>query len=423
MSQPLPTQSGNGLVEYFSKLKRPKGILSTEFPEKGFKFYGVDVNLKSLGDWATKGARRYRAAWLWINPASPVRRLNELPHVKQTCRFGEMEDFQFCSLLCTECRELQRQHPPLGRWIGQRLSLLEFKTNPFAGLSDDLEHAAYHTRQQFLRCHSMLYSNAALSRSLADDLIDSALEGAAQAVCEILGNPPHLCRATANLMIPVEPRALGSVQVLATEDGLRNRETANAVWNGERFSSELRLLIAAETKGAHHLGFWVPLIRSETGETLPGAPTAYEKLHGSAVFKDDLPDMRSFPGALPDRWRAYIKGNLAEKLFVSLPFIARTSDTKVRRECVAVLNVNADPPDGHDWHRAYHQEWLNLATREAAKFVEPAINALRLRTVVDMASGRGTLTTDLGHLSQYLEVSARSRLIEVDDGDKGSKNR
>jgi hypothetical protein len=337
------------------------------------------------------------------------RRLEEL---RTQCKLEKFDVTVFLSRLEKECEEALRTHPALHHWVHQRLSLLSFRRRPFAGLSETLHDIGTTLDRQFFECYGMAHSDAEAQLPLARQIVNQAIEAAAQAVCEVLGHPKHDCRATANLMLPVNVSDNDGPLVYDNPVALKNRQVAADIWQGENF--ERCLVVVAETRKAGHLGFWVPLLLSPNGDTLPGAPTALLQRHGSAVFKDDLPDLKPFGAALAHRWRAYIEDNLHERLFVSIPFVA-IADNVLQRDTVAVLNVNAHPPDGHDWNRAYHGEWLDISRKAARPFLQTAMNAMQLIVAVESYRRGARLDVDLGPWHKLPALSGPQEVVDGSD--------
>jgi hypothetical protein len=60
------------------------------------------------------------------------------------------------------------------------------------------------------------------------------------------------------------------------------------------------------------------------------------------------------------------------------------------------LNVNANPPDDDGWKRAYHREWLGIATDRVAPFVEVAHLAFLVKMAAKRMSGEEFLKLDTG---------------------------
>jgi hypothetical protein len=196
-----------------------------------------------------------------------------------------------------------------------------------------------------------------------------AMEAAAIAVAKALG--AENSGVSANLMVPVS----GAAEWMPTPEIRRNGDRSRALWAG--LNSENRLLIVAQTAGAEHVGFWVPLARAERGGPwLPGAPTAFRHGRGDAVFKEDLPPLSGFPDAVAARWKAYMITHFAQRMFVSVPFVAPKGGPGASRVVVSVLNVNVDAADLTGWRRASHPEWLKVARDRSRPFVEIAFEAL-----------------------------------------------
>jgi hypothetical protein len=306
----------------------------------------------------------------WLRPHEPFIKTTELSGLRELAGLDHLHNSDFAARLIDRSTELMREHPKLANWVQHRNAALEFIARPpKANVPEDLVDSELQLRHALMRANLLARSNRTLAANVAARVMRHAMEAAAIAVAKALG--AENSGVSANLMVPVS----GATDWTPTKDTLRNAERARALWAG--LGSEKRLLIVAQTAGADHVGFWVPLARAHRGGLwLPGAPTAFRHGQGDAVFKDDLPPLSGFPDTVADRWKTYMITDFAQRMFVSVPFVAPKGGPGGSRVVVSVLNVNVDASDLSGWRRASHPEWLKVARDRSRPFVEIAFEAL-----------------------------------------------
>lgn len=420
MEPPISNHDRSALRGHFrERCKPPWGFGRVSLPpDEGVSVSGVNLSVRPLAKGLTEGMRRRGAAWMWLRPEEPVLGLSDVPDLQRRVGMADMDESAFVGVITAECKQVSRDHPRLAHWVRKRIALLEYRTTPFFGLSDELRFAAMQLRQLLHRAQGLVYSDVREARKHLSDAIQGSLEGAALAAGEVLGAPPGRCPASASLMVRIRGEA-GS----PLPDGLGAgagdvRARADELWRG--LPDRDRLAVVVETEDAGHLGFWIPLA-GPNGQVLPGAPEAFREKRASAVFVDDPPDLSSFGPAVSGRWQEWIQQHVRARLFVSIPLVVPNPDRPAERSSVAVLNVNANPADDQNWFRAYHPEWLGIVTRETSQFVEVAVNAVRLARQIDLAFGRDRLGCDLGAWSEpFPGVPSQQlrRLAHAEDQDR-----
>lgn len=343
------------------------------------------------------------ASLIWIRPHEPCPSLSELPHIQSRAGLAHLDKAELARRLIHRARELARDHPPLRNWIQDRIAALEYLTAPpVPETPQELLDSAGTQRLSLLRLHLVARSGSEV-RTVADLLMREAMEAAARAVAGALNLEDG--NVSANLMIPLAASHLPPSQNRVV---MENRRLAEELWRG--LAATARLHIVAETRGTRHAGFWVPLARGDRSLVLPGAPAAYTNLRGDAVFKDDLPPLTGFSDAVAARWRSFITDQFAQRMFVSLPFLAPRGGTGRGRVVMCVLNVNVDAADMSGWYRARHPEWLKVARARSQPFVEIAFEALVL-LLAESGTRMARLDTGSDLLDTLPEI-ARKGLLE-----------
>ena len=357
-----------------------------------------------------RSSLRAEGAGRWLRPNSPCLGVEELGQLQSELGLTDIELRDFAKEIRYECLQLTRDHPELALWVRRRCTLLDLVLEPPAQPSSDSVRAQIGLHQTLMQAVSYVYSvsDTAAIVGMVDELSATALNAAAQEVCLILGK--GAAYVNANLMVPLRP----SSTVLNFNPGSRDAvERAERLWQ-TRVTAEKCLMVVAETESAGHLGFWVPLARGPSGFDLPGAPAAYFRLAGNAVFKDDLPDLVGFSTALNQDWHDYVRNYLHEDLFVSLPFLVPAAPPPSAATVVAsVLNVNVRPNNADSWRRAYHKEWMEIATARAAPFIEVAMQAFMVKMEAYRRAHRDFVALDTGSAPwNTLPGSEVVRLIE-----------
>jgi hypothetical protein len=293
------------------------------------------------------------------------------------------------------------------------LALLDFVAHADEEHATDSSHTAILLRSRLLQVVAYLYSlrPSGLVAASAEELSWAALSAASQELCISLATGP--CEYNANLMVPVS--SSGGKAELGAFSGMAAAERASTVWSAVP-EVERCLLVAAETEQAGHLGFWVPLARGNRGEYLPGAPAAFMGMSGTAVFKNDLPDLTGFPKEVNAAWGEYMHRHFKQDLFISIPYFVPMPNG-IGTKVAAILNVNVQSQN-ESWCRAYHKEWLDIATRRLAPFIELALYATLVRAEAARRNGDGYVELDTGALTwNNLPGVQVERLIEGSDNE------
>jgi hypothetical protein len=375
---PLSIHDSAALAEYFDRRLKPskwktgfKSIDSIAKLDVAIDVGPVKVHrLTELVRDLTLEPRLNFATLKWLRPHEPTMKLSELAGLGELAGLDHLHAADFATRLIHRSTELMRQHPLLANWVLHRNAALEFVARPpKASVPEELVDWELQLRHALMRAHLLARSSRGIAANAAARVMRHAMEAAAIAVAKALG--AENSGISANLMVPVS----GAAEWMPNEDTRRNAERALALWEG--LDSAHRLLIVAQTAGVEHLGFWVPVARAQRGGLwLPGAPTAYRHGQGDAVFKEDLPPLSGFPDAVATRWKAYMFGHFAQRMFVSLPFVAPRGGPGGARMVVSVLNVNVEASDLSGWRRASHPEWLKVARDRSRPFAEIAFEAL-----------------------------------------------
>ena len=326
----------------------------------------------------TNGSRLKFAAYTWLRPEPPTFGPKDIATVRAASGLDHFENRVFSNRLGEAFNDLIRSHPKLELWIRRRMALLDYE-RPQEEAFQELKDHALSMRFALAQAFAAAPQNPRDANLIAREVCANALTAAAEAARLVLGR--GACRFSANLMVPA---ALHNSLVPCLEPTaavLKNAQKAADLWKELPGSTTDKcLVVLAETADANQVGFWVPLSRGDHRNYLPGAPTAYFGLRGSAVFSDDLPTLEGFSRTLLDRWKLYMTQDFQDHMFVSLPLVIHRPEDGGRK-CIAVLNINASPQaqteDG--WRRAYHEEWLSLAPDRVAPFIEIALYAVNVQ--------------------------------------------
>jgi hypothetical protein len=389
--RPLPTHDHVTLNERFERVPRPKwarifGRIDGAIDDVN-DLNVVPVNIgfvKRIYRAASEGWRYSVAAWRWLRPARPALKLESLPGLQSLVGMDHVGVDTFATCLIEQCNETARDHPGLALWIANRVALLEYIARPPAAPDEDLKVAPMALGRLMMQAQYKRTADPEGAVALAQEVLSRAMHGAAHAVRSAFGAEDVDLNANLMFRCPHRPPiAAGDTRAQA------NARCGESLW-GPQPADTPCLVIVAESTNSRHLGFWIPMIKDEAGACLPGAPLAFTNRVGAAVFKDDLPPLKSFGGGLELRWLSYMATEFRDMLFVSVPF--RIPRGGKGRDTVAVLNVNVTPNDIAPWRRAYHAEWLKLARDRAEPFLDVAANALLLLTgkdpmaIIDSAS-------------------------------------
>lgn len=380
--QPISTYSSDQLCEYFKgHVQKPPWR-----PWLGAIDESVDISmdlgpvkigkLKDIFRNLTNESRYQYAAWKWLQPNPPTLGLKDLSGLKKFAGLDHLDLAAFLPSLGAYCTEMRRQYPALKYWIQRRHSLIEYLLQPPLHVPEELRETEINLRHILIQVLSVFYQERFTEAvDLAKSLSALAMEAAARAAFSVFAiDVKSRCPLSANLMVPTTLADANGPGYVPTSTAAKNAARAAELWR--ETTAHRCLVIVAETAEAQHIGFWTPLVYGDKGNSLPGAPEAFQQMEGSAVFKEDLPPFAGFPAKVQAKWSAYMLNHFAEKMFVSLPLKVPTptGGTIVP----AVLNVNAQPPDEDGWKRAYHKQWLSIARDRVAPFTEVAYHAFRV---------------------------------------------
>jgi hypothetical protein len=357
-----------------SYLQDSKLLVSRLPPLKNvLKLYREDISDKEKEDIVHAYARR----WLWPGDKGESNRLDFFRQIKKVASLSDAEFSDFLGQITQICQELSDEHTKLAIWISRRIALLEFlHTDPSPEtLPLKLEMPQSSIDQNLLMFQIRRTKNQKEKLRQTQDLVRQALTAAGQIVSRILGK--ETCDFWSNLMLLLAPSA-SALDLFAHETAQNNLLQADQIWKGCAETQE-RLYVVAESnepQESEYLGFWLPIYKNMENPPL-GAATAYLKAVGSAVFRDDLPlaPMRAvIPDEVVARWQIYMTQKFRHNIFVSLPLYRSRANNKV----LAVLNVNIRPKNLKDFRRAYHPEWLEIATYMAMPHICEAYKAFMI---------------------------------------------
>jgi hypothetical protein len=334
------------------------------------------------------------AAWRWLDMRQSILSLEDFDDFKQQYGGEGHSREGFARKVLDKCNAIKSDHPKLSNWIANRTALLELISEPpGASVPKELRFAVMTYRRILMEAVSHLAEAKLSLRYQKEDadakfdktygtaslVLAQSLFGAALMAQDLLSNKEE-CALSANLMVPVKSAQLDKL----TEQTIMHR--AKFVWSELRERSDKFLVVVAETRNARNLGFWVPLVLGEQGQTIPGAARAFQTGSSSSVFKADLPDLDGFSPELDKRWKADLIESVPEKMFVSLPLRLPIIGQE-KSEIVAVLNINVNAENELPWARAYHSDWLSIASERASQFIEVALYAWLIRTSVENCRG------------------------------------
>lgn len=311
----IRTHEQGELQNYFDTYLPPKRsrllalFAGAEDADLNFEIRGFKIPFRAKAvRYFARPFLRSEAARRWLSPNSPCVGVDELEQLQRELALTDVDLDGFAREMKSECIQISRAHPELSLWIRRRLSLLDFVVEPPKQMSTESVRVQTGLHLRLLQVVSYAYGldDPAAIAAMADELSATALDAAAQEVCSILGNGP--AAVNANLMVPLDASRIVFNFNPGSSDAV---ERASRLWQ-TRVVARRCLMVVAETERAGHLGFWVPLARGAGGSDLPGAPTAFFRLSGDAVFKDDLPDLIAFPQDLGRYWQEYIHTYLHE---------------------------------------------------------------------------------------------------------------
>lgn len=306
-------------------------------------------------------------AYDWVNPKNPMNLEEARNRLRQIDDSERPTIEEKANLLILKCQAFGRNNSFSG-WVKKRCALLEiFIDSPRV---PDIEHTKpwiYLFRKLIKAFGELKTGKQTSAAASAFEVLQESLDVAAKHVSVILKK--SYSKVSGNLMIPLGFDYQKKEPWFPGEIPKANFQRALTVWGSWAKKATKCLVIVGETpKPSGYLGFWIPLIQRE--KHLPGAPFAFSKSRGSAVFKNDLPMLQGFPDTMKKRWFSYMKKDFNEDMFLSIPLLNENNDT------IAVFNINSvsSPDDG--WKRAYHDEWLNIAINRASHYLALAYAAI-----------------------------------------------
>lgn len=323
------------------------------------------------------------ARWQWLLPREDPYGLDDLPRLQRFCGLDHIGLEPFRSELRVVCLELREEHPKLSLWIDKRIALLDFKRGRVQDLPQDKVYLGIMFRQSQMLAQNLVHKGefkdaAKMARQLANE----AMHAAGQvAKLHLARDVSKQWQISANLMVPYDFTDLSREDFFPDDISKTNNEKASTLW---RSIGNIRkcLVAVAETPDAGHLGFWVPLSSGAINMQLPGAPEAFHKLEGKAIFKEDLPPLTGFSAELTAAWINYMINEVNGHVILSTPFISPKSPSQSFEDVVAVFNMHISPHD-ESLKRAYHKEWLTVVSKQISQFIEVSYNATRFRILAE----------------------------------------
>lgn len=355
-------------------VNRQSGSNNSQEIELKFKAVTVSFKIRDLFRNWTYPQNLNSAVARWLQPEALG--LDDIDRLRWESKLDYLDTKSFVLALKDACKEVGIQDEPLKLWIFNRTSLLDYLLFPPSGQSTDLLEADLKLGILLNRARGFLELDPVRVREYAKKTLAQALESAANATSRILGPKPEDSQVWANLMVPINKDQLQSTFFSQGTGVNENINRARKLWQHTPQQASKVLVVVAETNEENnHFGFWVP-VYDRGSLVLPGAPTAFVKCEGSAVFKDDLPHLINFCHEQNQAFQNYMNFHFKESLFVSLPLTLESSANN--RRVVAVLNVNVIPRSPDSWRRAYHLEWLREATKQVKSSLCQAYEAFQL---------------------------------------------
>ncbi len=343
----------------------------------------------------TAGIRFRTAAWKFLRPQEP--HWDDLKALAKSVGADHMNLPAFCGRLRDECNEIVREHSDLKRWVCRRLALLDAVVVS-RKLDRSRRDEVFALRNALSDCTELLVTDPAEATYLSENLCQAAILGAGNAVVDAIAEVAGL---NANLMfsVPCGYRVSGSAERLA------NQDRADRLWQNVGDHTH-RLVVLAESTGASHVGFWVPVIPSGPGVRLPGATEAIAG-NASLVLKEDLPPLRGFSHQMESDWEAYMQREFNHDLFLSLPVRVPGRSTPV---AVLNVNVNVRQETKRHWYRAYGAYWTRQAEEYAWEFLDLALRGMML--VAQRSAGMPALDCGVPRPAAAMLLPASTEVTE-----------
>lgn len=381
MSQePCSSFDNRALLAEWSKVKKP-GLPAESLKRLGdafplsFSWGDFSVGIPQITQAISPNHRYYVAAYRWLQPNEPLMTSSDLNRCRSEFGLDSLPLATFAEEVAARCSLIQQTHPVLKNWIEKRVALLAFHFDrPVFDYAEG--HRVAKKLRELSDAAMALYfqGHYVEAATVASDGVSDSLLAAGSTVNAVLSK--HNCTLQASIMMPYsgDPNSIPLLEPLELVS--HNRQKASQIWSHLQVPAT-NLVIVGETKPPQHIGFWVPVISADQTKSLPGAPWAFQRMEGSAVFRDDPPPLTGFDTKLEGEWLRYIRNDLVEPVFLSLPYF-HTDDRTGIDKVVAVLNIDAIPASV-DWKRSFHREWTDKAVQAAAPFVEVAIKCAKIR--------------------------------------------
>ena len=359
------------LNSYFSNLPAPGSWfpwipgLDSVVQDVTVEYQGVKAKVGGFKGWyqsITATERFAFATWKWLRPAEPTLSLKELSGLQKAAGLDHLTFQEFLLELRSRCREFQRNHSTMSKWVRKRIALMDYAIDGVPTYPRELVEAQSGLLFQYTQANHLIWQDPEEAQNATDNLIRDLLLTAAGAALSAFSNEYRGWNCSANIMLPFNAENLPQVGRFLN---------AQTVWG----VPEGRCLSVVTDTSSENIGFWVPL-RKTGGYSTPGAAMAFNHLEGSAVFKDDLPPLPGLSTAVVSAWTTYMQNIFEDTMFVSIPLSVIDGHGN---SPIAVLNINVSPPPNSEeiW-RACQPEYLKEAQARAATYLTQLILTYQL---------------------------------------------
>lgn len=381
-----------------------------------------------LGRGYKRISRGYRfdiALWRWVLPREPLLKSSQLKALQVNVGLESLDYKAFLSELKSRCNKLNQDHGKLGYWLRRRIALLEHELNNVPSLPSELSELQTSLLLQLVTVMLPVNTAPDYTAHVFGKFIQKCLDAAAMAALSAFSESYNELYCNANLMLPV--RLPVENQTLTSAPAFQHAE---GLWDDADDGDRVLMVVYETRNETEHIGFWTPLShRGQNNCRLPGAPTAYYEMKGSAVFKDDPPLLSGFSDQLRTRWNNYMTNEFQEDMFISLPLISPVDKTK---KPIAVLNINVNIAGDLRLYRAYHEQWLQVARDRATPFINLAVLGCLIGNYANDSIGGPIIPIDTevrewNHLPgadvlAMLETMASTRSVEYGQKDLPEKD-